>query len=215
MRQDIRDRTGVARRGDTADGDGGGNRTVGGLHDVLTHRGQKPVGCHREIVGRAVLEHHAELVRGEATEHVAGAHAAAQPPPDRRDHLVGDAEAVQLVDARQIVDRDHHEAAGAAVLQRFFQSRGERFGQRVAVHLAGEAIEARQISELLLVLMPLGDGTNDTMGTSGTTVRPRKPAAVVLDPERRRAVRPGQQAVFGLIRDAGAVIAPAASITAS
>src|ERR1044072_7418648 len=63
------------------------------------------------VVGAAVLDHHAELVRGKAAEHVACAHAAAQAPPDRRDHLVGDAEPIGLVDARQIADRDHHEAA--------------------------------------------------------------------------------------------------------
>ena len=46
-----------------------------------------------------------------AAERVLAAHPAAQALGDGADHLVGDVEAVRLVDAGQVVDADQHEAA--------------------------------------------------------------------------------------------------------
>ena len=192
-----------------ADRDAGGDRAVRGAHHVLAHRGEEPVGRGGQVVRRAGLEHHAELVRGEAAEHVAGAHARADAPPDRGDHLVGDAEAVGLVDAREIVDRDQHEAAGAAILHRLVERDGQLLGQRVAVHLAGQPVEARQVGKPLLVIVTLGDDAHDAVRACRPPLRSGKPAAVVLDPEPDRAARSAIETVFGLIRDAAAGVVAA------
>src|SRR6185295_5711486 len=86
----------------------------------------------------------------------------------------------------------------------------EDLGQRVAVHLAGQAVEAREISEALLVVVALGDDADDAARARRTAVRTREPAAGVLDPELGCAARAGLEAVFGLIGDAGAGIRPGA-----
>ena len=52
---------------------------------------------------------------------VAAAHLGAQPLGDRADHLVGNVEAVGLVEPAEIVDRDHQQAAGAALVDRLLQ----------------------------------------------------------------------------------------------
>ena len=199
----------MARRRDAADRDAGGDRTMRGAHDVLAHRGEEPVRRRDQVVGRAGLEHHAELVRGEAAERIADAHARADAPSDRGDHLVGDAEPIGLVDAREIVDRDQHEAAGAAILHRLVERDGQLLGQRIAVHFAGQAVEARQVVEPLLMVVTFGDDAHHAMRARRAPVRSGEPAAVVLDPEPHRAGRSGIQAVFGLIRHAAAGIAPA------
>ena len=105
----------VARRGDAADRHGDRDRAGRGVHHVVAHAGQQAVGGVLHVVGRAVVQDHAELVAGKAAELIAAAHLGAQALGDRADHLVGDIEAVGFVDAREIIDRDQHEAAGAAL----------------------------------------------------------------------------------------------------
>ena len=65
----------------------------------------------------------------------------------------------------------------------------KRLGQRVAVHLAGQAVEARQIGEPLLMIVTLVDDAHHAVRARRASVGAGEPAAIVLDPEPRRAAR--------------------------
>ena len=67
----------------------------------------------------------------------------------------------------------------------------ELLGQGVAVHFAGQAVEARQVGQPLLVLVALIDDAHDAVRARRAPVGSREPAAVVLDPERGRAAGAG------------------------
>ena len=137
-RQHLVDVAGVARRGDAADGHRHGDRPDRGLHHVVARADQQAVGRDQHVVGRAVVEDDAELVAGEAAEMVLAAQLRADARGDRGDHLVGDVEAVGLVDAAEIVDRGQHEAAGRAQLDRLVDGGFQHRRHVPAVHLAGE-----------------------------------------------------------------------------
>ena len=109
----------------------------------------------------------------------------------------------------EIVHRDQHEAAGTAVLQRLVERGCKRLGQRIAVHLTGEAVETRQVGEALVAVVALRDRTHDAVRARRPPIRAREPAAVVFDPKPVCAIAPGQQAIFGLVGNAGAIIARA------
>ena len=94
---------------------------------------------------------------------VAAAHLGAQPLGDRADHLVGDVEAITFVEAGKIVDRDHQQAAGAALTDRLLQCRLQHLGEMPAVHFAGQAVEVRQVGQPLLLRVPLVDGMDDAV----------------------------------------------------
>ena len=49
-----------------------------GLHDVVAHAGEQPVGGDQHVVRRAVVQDDAELVAGKAAEMVLAAHAGAR-----------------------------------------------------------------------------------------------------------------------------------------
>ena len=109
----------------------------------------------------------------------------------------------------EVIDRDQHEAARAAKLHRFVERDRESLGQRIAVHLAGEAVEARQVGKPLLVIVALVDDAHHAVRARRAPVGTGEPAAIVLDPQPGRAVRAGEQAIFGLIGNAVAGIEPA------
>ena len=197
----------MARRGDAADGDGDGDRPGSGRHHVVVHAGQEPLGGDRHVVGRAVAQHQAELVAGKTAERVLAAHAAADAPGDRADHLVGDVETVGLVDAGDVVDGDQHEAARRAQPDRFVDGVFQHFGQMVPVQLAGEPVVAGQIGEPPHVLVALVDDADDAVGAHRLAVRAGEPAADILDPQPRVRCRVGTDAILNLIGDAAAVVA--------
>ena len=200
----------MARRGDAADGDGCGHRTRAGADHVVAHARNQPLGGLLHVVRRAVVENDAELVAGEAAELIAAAHLGAQALGHRADRLIGDVEAIGLVDAREIVDRHQHEAAGAALRHRLRKRRFQHLGQMKAVHLAGEPVEARQIGEPLFLVMPVVDDADNAVRARGLAVAAGEPAADVLDPQRLLGARRLQR-VLHLIRNARACIASAAT----
>ena len=204
--EDFRHGAGVARRGDAADRDGDRDRPGGRADHVVAHAGQQALAGLLHVFGRAVVEDHGELVAGEAAEMVAAAHLGAQPLGDRADHLVGDVEAVGLVEAGEIVDRDQQQAAGAALIDRLLQRRLQHLGEMPAVHLAGQAVEVRQVGELLLLRVPLVDDMDDAVRARRLAVVAGEPAAGVLDPELGlRAFR--RDRILHLIGHAGALVA--------
>ncbi len=101
----------MTRRGDAADRHGHRHRTAAGLHDLVAHAGEQPIGGDQHVVGRAILQDDAELVAGKPPEMVLAAQLAAHALGHRGDHLLGDLDAVGLVDAAEIVDRHQQEAA--------------------------------------------------------------------------------------------------------
>ena len=173
----------MAGRGDAADGHGHGDRPGRGLHDLVAHAGQQPVGGDQHVVGRAVVQDDAELVAGQPPEMILAAQLAAHPLGHRGDHLFGDFEAVGFVDASQIVDRHQQEAAGRAQLDGFIDGGFQHLDQVPAVHLAGQRVETRKVGEPLLPLMAFVDDPHDPVGAQRLAVRPGKPAPGVLDPE--------------------------------
>src|ERR1043166_9515364 len=113
----------MARRSNTADGHRNGDRTGAGANDVIAHaRGQALSGL-LHVVRRAVVKNDAELVARETAKLIATAHLGPQALGHRTDRLVGNVDAVGCVEARQIVDRSQHEAAGTALRHRLLECR--------------------------------------------------------------------------------------------
>ena len=200
---------GMARRGDASDRHRGGDRAGGCLHHLVADAGDQAVGRDQQIIRRAIVEDDAELVAGHAPEMVLAAQLRVHALGDRGDDLVGDVEAVGLVDAAEIIDRRQQEAAGGAQLDGFLDGGLENLGQAVAIELAGQGIEARKLGQLLFPLVALVDDAHHTMGESGLALRSREPAAGVLDPDRLRGRSP--QRILHLVGNAGARIAQAAA----
>ena len=74
------------------------------------------------------------------------------------------------------------------------------------IHLAGEAVEARQEFELLFLLMALVDHPDDALRPHRLAVAVGEPASGVLDPELLVGAR-GDQRILNLIGNAGALVA--------
>ena len=114
---------------------------------------------------------------------IATAHLGTQPLRHRTNHLVGDVEAIGLVDPSQIVERHQDESAGPALPGCIRKSGFQHLGEVSAVHFASQRVEARQIGQLLFLLVPLVDDANHAVSTRGPATRVRIPAAGVLDPQ--------------------------------
>ena len=113
-----------------------------GLHGVVAHAGQQPIGGDRQFVRRARFQNDAELVAGEAAETVAR-RAAGRGCAWRAAAMtsLGDVEAVGFVEPGEMIDGDQQEAAGGAEANRFLERGAEHLGEVRAVHFAGERIE--------------------------------------------------------------------------
>src|SRR5712671_1731301 len=172
----------MAGCGDSADGHRNGDRTRAGTNDVIAHTRDQALSGLLHFIRRTIVENDAELVAGEAAELIAAAHLGAQALGHRTNRLVGNLEAVRFVEARKIVDRYQHKAAGIALRHRLLERRLKHLGEMEAVHLAGKPIESRQVSKPLLLIVPLVDNANDAMRPYGVAVSAGEPAADVLDP---------------------------------
>ncbi len=195
----------MTRRGDTADRAGDRDRAGGRDHHIVADAAQKAFRRDPDFLRRAIAKDDAELVAREAAEAILRAHAPAQPLGDAADHLVGDIVAIGFVDAPQIVDRHQQKAAGRLRARGILQGLFELFGQMPAIDLAGERIEAREIGELLLVLVAIVDDADEAMRAQRLAVLVGEPAAGILDPELRRA-RAHAQRILDLIGDAAAAV---------
>ncbi len=164
-------------------------------------------GGNRHIVRRAVAQHQAEFVAGIAAQRVLAAHPAAQALGNRADHLIGDVEAVGFVDACEIVDRDQQESARRAETDRVIDGVFEHLGEMVAIKLASQAVAARQMGQLALMLVALGDDPDQSVRAHRLAVGAGKPAAVVLDPQSRVRGGIGADAILNLVGNAMAVVA--------
>jgi hypothetical protein len=179
----FRHAAGMARRRDAADGHGDRDRAGAGRHHVVAHPASMrsaAIAMSSGVQSRSTMPN---LLPEKAAERVLAAHPAAHALGDRADHLIGDIEAVGLVDARQIVDRDQQEAAGRAEAHRFVEGVFENLGEVMAVQLAGQAVVAREIGEPALVLVALVDDAHDAVRARRLAVGADKPAAGVLDPK--------------------------------
>ena len=154
----------VAGHADRADRRGDRDRARLGRHHVVANGGQKPLGGDVHVVDGAVLEDQAELVAGEAAEHVAAAQPGADAARDLRDHGIGDIEAEGVIDARQMVDPDQHEGAGGTEARGFLDCFGERGDQMGAVELAGQGIVPRQLQELFVASMAFVVDADNALG---------------------------------------------------
>jgi hypothetical protein len=135
---------------------------------------------------------------------ILAAHLPADAAADVGDHLVGDVEAVGLVDAAEAVDRDQHETAGGAQLDRFVDGFFEHLDHVPAIHLAGQGVEPGQIGEPLLALVALVDDAHDAVSACRFPVGAGEPAPDILDPEQ--AVGSGPQRILQLVGNAGALV---------
>ncbi|GCC46359.1 hypothetical protein chiPu_0030621, partial [Chiloscyllium punctatum] len=94
----------MARDGDGTDRCGHRYRAGPGRHHLVAHRGEEALGRDVGIVDGAVAQDQAELVAGEAAEHVAAAQPGANPLRHLGDDGVRDIEAESVVDPRQMID---------------------------------------------------------------------------------------------------------------
>src|SRR5436190_2241148 len=195
----------MARRSDAADGHRNGDRTRAGAYDVIAHARDQALSGLLHVVRRAVVKNDAELVAGEAAKLIATAHLGPQALGHRTDRLVGNLETVGFVEAREIVDRYQHKAAGIALRHRLLERCLKHLGEMEAVHLAGEPIKPRQVSKPLLLIVALVDNANDTMRPYGLAIGTGEPTADVLDPEGFFGAG-GMQRVLHLIGHAGALV---------
>ena len=102
----------ITRHADRTDRCGHRHRARFGRHDVVANAGQKPLGGDIDVLDAAVFQDQPELVARKAAEHVAAAQPCANPPGDIGDHCVRHVETEGVVDARQMIDADQHEAEG-------------------------------------------------------------------------------------------------------
>src|SRR6185312_871404 len=120
------------------------------------------------------------------------------------DHLLGDVEAIGLVEPAKMIDGDEEEPARGAKAHGFVEDAAEQLDEPRAVCLAGERIELRELDQLAFALVPRVDGADDAVRAGRLAVRAGEPAANVLDPDLAAVVLP--EGVFDLIGDAGAVV---------
>ena len=113
----------------------------------------------------------------------------------------------ELVDARQIIDRDQEKSARRAKAQSFLDRVFENFAQVMAVQFAGEAVVTGEVSEPALVLIPLIDDAQHAVRQRRPAVGAGKPAAGILDPQLGLGRGIGTDAILDLIGDAMAVVA--------
>ena len=168
-------------------------------HHVVADRGQEALGGDVHVFDGAVLQDQAELVAGEAAEHVAAAQPRADAFGDVRDHGVRHVEAEGVVDPRQMIDADQHEGAGGAETLRLLDRLRQGRDQVGTVELAGQGIMPRQLDELLVASVALIVDANDALHTRRLAVGAGEPAAGLLDPQQRRRGR-GAHAIFDAIR---------------
>ena len=198
---------GMTRRRDAADRHGRGHRAGLGLEHVVTDSGKQAIRRDRQVVRCAVVQDDPELVAGYASEMILPAHLRVQALGDAGDHLIGDVEAVGLVDAAEIVDRGQQEAAGGTQLHGFFDRGLENLHHADPVQFTGQGIEPRQIGQLLFPLVALVDGPHDPMSVQRLAVRPGEPPPGVLDPDRLAGRPRRPQGILQLIGNAGTGVA--------
>ena len=113
----------------------------------------------------------------------------------------------ELIDPRQIVDRDQQKAAGRAEAYRLFQSLFEDLGQLRPVELAGEVVVTGKVVEPAFVLVTLIDDAHDAMSARRLPVRTGKPAAGVFEPKDCVLAGLGADAILDAIAHTAAAIA--------
>ena len=197
----------VARRRHPADGHGRGDRAGGRLHDLVAHARKQAVRGDPHVVLRAVLQYDAELVAGKPSEMILPAQLTAYARCKLGDHIVRDIESIGIVDAAETVDRQQHEAAGRAKLECLVERRSEHFDHVPAIELAGERIEAGQMSPQLIAFVTLVDDANYPVSTQRPAVGAGEPASVVLDPLSPAGIRAHR--ILYLIANAGAFVGAA------
>ena len=172
-------------------------------HAVANGRHQ-PSGDGLDAVGVAIVQHHAEFVRGEPADAIPAAQRAAQAAADDGDHLVADVEAVGLVDQSEVVDAGKQERALGRSAAGVRQQQRQLLGQAGAVELAGELVMAAEIEQPLLLLAPVVDHPKRALRMLGARLLVDEADAAVLDPQRRPAATPlGEEAVVQAISDLG------------
>ena len=192
---------GIAGNADRADRGRHRHRTGPGRHHLVADAGEETLGGDIGVVDGAVLQDQAELVAGEAAEHVAGAQPRADPRGDLGDHGVRHIEAEGVVDARQMIDADQHEGAGRAEAGVLLDRLGKCGDQMGAIELAGERIMPRQFQQLLVAGVALIVDAHDALRPPWPAVRAGKPDAGLLDPDHRRRGG-GAHAIFDAVRHA-------------
>ncbi len=191
----------MAQDGDGADRGRHRHRAGLGRHHLVADGGEEALGRDIGVVDGAVAQDQAELVAGEATEHVAAAQPRPNPPRDLGDDGVGDVKAEGIVDARQMVDADQHEGAGGAEARTLLDGLGERCDQMGAVELTGQRVVPRQLQQLLVAGVPFIVDADDALRTRRPAVGAGKPATGLLDPDHRRRGH-GAHAIFDPIGNA-------------
>ncbi|MGY2931632.1 hypothetical protein ACVWZ6_001234 [Bradyrhizobium sp. GM6.1] len=174
---------GIARHADRADRGGDRHRSGFGRHHLVANAGEETFGSHVHVIDGAVLQDQAELVAGEAAEHVAAAQARANARGDVEDHGVGNVEAEGLVDTREMIDADQHEGRGRAETGRLLDGLGQRGDQMRAIELAGQRIEPGQLRQFLVAGMAFIVDADGADRTHRATVGAGEPAAGLLDPD--------------------------------
>ena len=155
----------------------------------------------------AVHQHDAELVAGVAADGVTFAQLRFDPPRDRGEDLVGDVEAVGLVDGTEIVDTDDDEGDRAAK-PLGMRDRVAKGGKEMrTVEIAGELVITRQEGETLVALVALVDDPEHPMGEHRPAALAGVPAPDILDPQPLvGTVAAGVERVLHLIGDTVAAI---------
>ena len=158
--------------------------TVTGSSDVVVDRdGQRPdeaadlLGqpAQHLVVGHAGREHD-ELLAAPAAEHVVAAQPALQARGDLAQHAIADGVPVDVVDAPEVVEVEHHHARRHARALAARELGGDRVEHVAAVVEAGQRVGARA---------PLGLGA----AALGLEQRPLLVAAPLAQRDRRRRPR--------------------------
>ena len=205
--QNLRHAARVTRRRHPADRHGDGDRTGGGRHHLVADSGKQAIGGGRHVVRRAFGEHDTELGAGIAAERILAAHPATDALGDRSDDLIGNIEAVGIVDATEIVDRDQQEPAGGAGSHGLFQRLLQDHRQLMPVQLAGKAVVVGEIAEPAVALVALSDDAHGPVCARRPAAGASEPAAAVLDPEFGAGAGIGADAVLRLEEAAAALVA--------
>ena len=143
---------------------------------------QQFFGHMRRTVGIGVRQQQDELIPAQARHRVFLAHRRFQTLCDLYQQRVADAVAEVVVDVLEVIKIEkHHDQLGAAAL-RHVERMADTVGEQRPVWQTGEQIEMRQLLDLLLVPLALGDVIypcdNVIQASVGIANRTRRPAHI-------------------------------------
>ena len=156
-------------------------------------------------LGAAILQHDAELVRGEAADAVPAPQRAADAPADNGDDLVADVVAVGLVDQGEIVDAGKQERALDRLASRGAEEAGQLLGQPGAIELAGELVVIAEIEQpLFLAAAAIVDEPERALRQARPRFGVDRADPGVLDPHRSAAAASvGKEAIAEAVAQLG------------